>query len=138
MRQANKRRIALNPAHTVKNAWAYLPDLGRAFMVLAENHRSFGSFENFHFAGHLVTADETFSALQQASSRKLKQVGYPWLLLRTLGLVKPILRGLVQMRYVWEHELALADSRLDALLGEQFGTPFDVAMARTAANYLAV
>ena len=135
LREANKNRVALNPAHTVKNAWAYLPDLAQAFVALAEHRQSLSAFETFHFAGHLVTADETFDAIQKAVPQKLRRVGYPWLLLSAMGLFMPIIRGLVQMRYIWENEMGLRDLRLEALLGKSFGTPFDVAIANTTRTH---
>lgn len=137
LREAKDARVSLNPAHTVKNAWAYLPDLARAFVALAEKSREFSAFENFHFAGHLVTADDTFTALQKATPRKLKRVAYPWLMLTIMGWFLPILRGVVQMRYIWEHEMGLVDPRLDALLGKNFGTPFDQAIGAVAGRYFA-
>jgi nucleoside-diphosphate-sugar epimerase len=135
LRELGKHRVALNPARSVKNAWAYLPDLAQAFVAIAEQRHSFGAFENFHFAGHLVDADQTFAAIQKAVPRKLHRVGYPWLMLRALGLFMPVIRGLVQMRYLWEHELGLSDRRLDGLLGANFGTPFDAAIAVVAAQH---
>lgn len=134
-RQAAKDRVALNPASSVRNAWAYLPDLARAFVVLAERRDGFGAFENFHFAGHLVTADETFAAIEKAVGRKLERVGYPWLMLKTMGLFMPLIRGVVDMRYVWEHELGLRDERLEALLGKDFGTSFEDAVERTVSPF---
>jgi nucleoside-diphosphate-sugar epimerase len=138
LREAAKHRVALNPAHSVKNAWAYLPDLVQAFVALAEERTSFGAFENFHFAGHLVSADETFAAMQRAVPHELERVGYPWLLLRVMGLFMPTLRGLVQMRYLWENELGLSDRRLEALLGQHPGTPFEEAIATTVAHHFAL
>ncbi len=135
LREANKARVALNPARGVKNAWAYLPDLAEAFVRLAQMNHEFSAFENFHFKGHLVTSDDTFSALQKATPRKLRRLDYPWLLLGIMGWFMPIIRGLVQMRYVWEHEMGLSDQRLDQLLGKNFGTPFEQAIATVAGRY---
>lgn len=137
LREANKNRVALNPARTVRTAWAYLPDLAQAFLTLAEHRESFEAFENFHFSGHLVNADQLFAAMQKSVPQKLKRVTYPWLMLGLMGIFNPVIRGLIEMRYLWEHEIGLADPRLDALLGSDFGTPLDVAIAATLRPYFA-
>ncbi|WP_196260683.1 NAD-dependent epimerase/dehydratase family protein [Pelagibacterium limicola] len=129
LRELDKGKVCLNPARNVKNAWAYLPDLGEAFAILAERRAEFGPFENFHFKGHLKTADETFAAVQAVVPNKLIQTGYPWLMLKAMGVFMPIIRGLVEMRYIWDYELGLKDPRLDAILGENFGTPYEEAIA---------
>lgn len=135
LREASKNRVCLNPASTVPNAWAYLPDLAEAFAVLTEHRSSFAPFENFHFKGHLRTADQTFAALQAATGQNLTRTTYPWLLFRAMGLFMPMIRGLVEMRYLWDNELGLEDPRLDALLGPDFGTPYEVAMAEVARTF---
>lgn len=134
-REASKGRVALNPARKVRNAWAYLPDLARAFVVLALRKGELSAFENFHFHGHLVTADETFQAIQKAVPQKLVRVDYPWRMLKVMGWFMPTIRGLVQMRYVWEYELGLVDPRLEKMLGPDFDTPFDQAIASVSSRY---
>ena len=41
------------------------------------------------------------------------------------------------MRYIWMHPLKLTDERLDALLGPDFDTPFERAIAATVAPFFA-
>jgi hypothetical protein len=38
------------------------------------------------------------------------------------------------MRYLWVNEMELVDPRLDAILGPDFGTPFEEAVAATVAE----
>ena len=129
LREFGKGKICLNPARTVKNAWAWLPDLGEAFAILTERRADFSPFENFHFRGHLASADETFAAIEAVVPHKLTRTGYPWLMLRAMGVFMPIIKGLVEMRYIWDNELGLEDPRLDAILGKDFGTTHENAIA---------
>jgi nucleoside-diphosphate-sugar epimerase len=135
LRDFAKGKIALNSARTIKNAWAYLPDLGEAFAILGDKREEFGALENFHFKGHLKTANETFAAIQSVVPRKLTQTGYPWLMLKAMGVFMPIIRGLIEMRYIWENELGLEDPRLDAILGKNFGTSHEDALANVLARH---
>ena len=137
LRDAGKGKICLNPKRDIKNAWAYLPDLAQAFVTLAEHRDSFAAFENFHFKGHLKTANETFAAIEAAAGQKLKMTGFPWTIFAAMGVFMPVMKGIVEMRYLWDNELGLVDPRLDALLGEDFGTPYDAAIATVVAPYFA-
>jgi nucleoside-diphosphate-sugar epimerase len=136
LREAGKGRVAL-AAHETPHSWAYLPDLGRAFVKLAGMRSELAAFENFHFAGHYVPAGEMFDAIQAVASVRLKRVPTPWLMLSALGLAMPLMRELVKMRYLWDNPMQLADARLDAILGEGFATPFDAAVAATVTEFFA-
>ena len=65
----------------------------------------------------------------------------PWprnVVLRALiGLFNPLMREIGKMRYLWDNPMRLADSRLDGLLGPDFGTPYNEAMAATVRPMLA-
>lgn len=137
LREAAKGKVALSSKRATRHAWAYLPDLGEAFAILAEKRGELGASENFHFAGHFVSPNETFAAIERAAKRRLKLVPTPWTTLRLAGLFMPVLRELVKMRYLWDNEMRLKDDRLDALLGAGFGTPYDEAIARAAAPFFA-
>jgi nucleoside-diphosphate-sugar epimerase len=114
-----------------RHSWAYLPDLGRAFTVLAERRAEFGRFENFHFAGHWVSHHQIMAAIQSALGRPMKVTPFPWWGIRLVGLVNPIMRDLHEMRYIWSNEMELVDPRLDKILGSGFTTPFEVAVKAT-------
>jgi len=136
LREAGKGRVALAD-HEVPHSWAYLPDLGRAFVAVAERRAELAGYEAFHFAGHFVTSGEVFDAIQTVSPRELTRVPIPWTMLSLLGLAMPLMRELVKMRYLWDNPMRLADPRLDAMLGPDFGTPFKQAMGETAARFFA-
>lgn len=112
------------------HAWAYLPDLGRAFAVLGDKRAELGSFETFHFAGHYVTHGAMMAAIQTAWPKPLQVTPVPWLVLQAVGLVNGVLREIVKMRYLWNNPMELVDPRLDALLGPDFATPFPAAVAQ--------
>jgi len=128
---AQKGKIALPGGVEAGHSWAYLPDLGRAFEKLAWHRAELGRFENFHFAGNFVTGGELATAIQNAAPTPLRVAAFPWGLLRLIGLVNPIMREVCKMRYLWQNPMRLTDARLDAILGPDFGTPFETAIAAT-------
>jgi nucleoside-diphosphate-sugar epimerase len=128
---ATKGRIALPGKPETGHSWAYLPDLGRAFEKLAWHRKELGAFENFHFEGNFTTGAELAAAIQRAAPAPLKVTAFPWALLAVIGLVNPVMREIRKMRYLWQNPMRLTDPRLDAILGPDFGTPYDDAIAAT-------
>ena len=119
------------------HAWAYLPDLGHAFAVLGEKRGDIGAFDAFHFAGHYVTHGALMDAIVAASPVPLKVVPLPWIVLQAMGLANGVMREVVKMRYLWNNPMELVDPRLDAILGPDFGTPFEIAVAAAVRPFMA-
>ncbi|WDR04633.1 NAD-dependent epimerase/dehydratase family protein [Devosia rhodophyticola] len=119
------------------HAWAYLPDLGAAFVKLAERRQNLKSFDRFHFAGHYVTHGAMMAAIKTSSSRPLRVVPMPWILLRLMGLGMPMIREVVKMRYLWDNPMRLEDQRLVDILGSDFGTEFGAAVGASVVQYFA-
>lgn len=101
----------------VPHAFAYLPDLARAFVALAEKRQELNAFERFHFTGHTLTGSEFKAATEKAVGRLLTRRGVPWTLLRAGGLVMPILREVAIMSYLWRTPHSLDGTRLAAAVG---------------------
>ena len=102
------------------HAWAYLPDLARAFVAVAECGAS-APFERFAFAGHAVTGNEFLAAIERAAAtlgvapaRGWRVGRMPWRLLRIAGIVVPLWRELAAMSYLWRVAHALDGSKLAA------------------------
>lgn len=113
----------------VPHAWAYLPDLARAFVALASRPLPAGVLD-VPFAGHAVTGREFLAAVQAAAGElRLAPPGgwrrgpWSWPLMRALGLVNPMLRELGRMSYLWRVPHALDGRRLAALAGPLPATP---------------
>jgi nucleoside-diphosphate-sugar epimerase len=132
---AQKGKVAAPAELTTGHSWAYLPDLARAFEKLAAHRSALGRFESFHFAGHFVTSGELVAAIRNAAPVPLKLAAFPWALLGVIGLVNPVMREIGKMRYLWQNPMRLMDSRLDGMLGSDFGTPFAEAVAETVAPF---
>lgn len=132
MMDVNKGKIYHMADLDIGHAWAFLPDLAKAFTVLADQREQLAPFENFHFAGHFATNGQLMSALTKAWATPLKVAAFPWIILQAMALANGRMREILKMRYLWTNPMQLVDPRLDAMLGPDFGTPFDVAVAQTA------
>jgi nucleoside-diphosphate-sugar epimerase len=110
----------------IPHAFAYLPDLGKAFVALAEKRKQLGVFERFHFEGHTMTGLQMKAAAEAASGRKLALKGMPWTLLRAAGLFSPMMREIVKMSYLWRTPHSLDGGRLEQAVGKMPATsPID-------------
>jgi nucleoside-diphosphate-sugar epimerase len=100
------------------HAFAYLPDLADAFVLLAGKADQLPPFSQFNFAGHTLTGAEFGKILETVTGTRLARKSVPWLLLRLLSTVNPMMREVVKMNYLWFTPHSLNGSKLQSLLGE--------------------
>lgn len=125
----------------VPHAWAYLPDLARAFVAVAERglEDSALRFETLLFTGHTLTGAELLDAVQAAATdlgaappavatRGWRRGGMPWGLIRVMGLVAPMMRAIAEMAYLWRVPHRLDGTRLAARVGSLPQTPLRQAL----------
>jgi nucleoside-diphosphate-sugar epimerase len=123
----------------VVHAWAYLPDLARAFVMVAERHAGLAQFDVLHFPGHNVTGARVIECIGAAARRlglidpdaRLRVGSMPWLALRAGGLIVPMWREVAELRYLWEVPHRLSGERLTALIGSVPHTPLERAVEET-------
>ena len=123
----------------VATPWAYLPDLARTFVKVAQQRNGLGAYTQLHFAGHTVTGQQWVDALTSVawdqgwlpSGGALRVSRMPWPLLRMAGLFIPTLAALAEMRYLWRTPHQLHNQNLCALIGEEPRTPFDDAVRQS-------
>ena len=115
----------------VSRAWAYLPDLARTFVAVAERRGTLSAFEVLHFAGHRITGQRWLDMLSPVAQSQgwvkpgaiLKMSSLPWPIIRIGALWVPAWAALLEMRYLWQTPHALANDKLIALLGTEPHTP---------------
>ena len=142
----HKGTLSYPGAWEVPTAWAYLPDLARTFERVARctliDPDRFSSFETFHFKGYSLTGSDWIAALDPlaqeqgwlASRATLKRGAMPWWLFKALGRVVPMFRELAEMQYLWHTPHALANDKLEALIGPEPHTPLSQAACRALAD----
>lgn len=104
------------------HAFAYLPDLGRTFVEIAERRDALPAFETFHFEGHTLTGEAFKAATEEAIGHRLSRRGVPWTLLRAGGLFMPMLREVAAMSYLWRTPHGLDGTKLRNFLGDVSST----------------
>ncbi len=114
------------------HAWAYLPDLAKVFVDVAEAGGEAGSCEVLHFAGHTVTGQDWLTALTEVAWERgwlprdgaLRTSRMPWGLMRLVSPFVPVVASLREMRYLWDVPHALDGAALARRIGTEPHTPF--------------
>jgi nucleoside-diphosphate-sugar epimerase len=119
------------------HAWAYLPDLARAFVAVAADGGHRGCLR-LHFEGHNVTGAAFLQALEEAAdglglrpAAGFRVGGMPWGVIRLLGWVQPMMRELARMSYLWRVPHALDGRQLQRRVGPLATTPLVAALTQT-------
>ncbi len=120
------------------HAWAYLPDLARAFVRVAQQPKLLdgAAFTTWHFAGHTLTGAQLLDGVEAAArelglapAQGFRRGGMPWGLIGAVGVFVPLWRELARMAYLWRVPHALDGTRLAALPGGPLPTtPLPIAL----------
>lgn len=86
----------------IPHAWAFLPDMARAAVVLAERRAELPRFAEVLFPGYTLTGTELAAGLAAALGRPLRRRRMNWLPLHLARPFWPMARGLLEMRYLWD------------------------------------
>jgi nucleoside-diphosphate-sugar epimerase len=118
----------------VSHAWAYLPDLARAFVAVAAR-QVLPDFADLHFPGHTLTGAQMLAALERAAyslgrapAQGWRHGAMPWGLIRAGGLFVPSWRAIAEMSYLWRVPNALDGTALNAAIGALPTTPIEAAL----------
>lgn len=123
---------ALDAAH----AWAYLPDLGRAAVQLAEKRADLSQFTEVNFPGYTLTGREVASLASKAVGRPIRLKQMSWLPIALLRPFWPIARYLIEMRYLWNKPHRVSSKSLDEVLPEFVATPAEEAISTAISGIL--
>lgn len=116
------------------HAWAYLPDVARAAVMLAERRAEFADFEEFGFSGYTLTGRQLAEEIGAAVGRKQKVGGLPWPIIRVMGLFQAGMREIYEMRYLWRVPHRVDGQKLARTLPDFRPTPVDVAFKLVLAS----
>ena len=119
----------------VGHQWAYLPDVAETMFRLIGKD-SLDPFATFHMEGHW---DPDGTRMTDAIRRALGRPEVPvrrlaWLPMRLAAPFVPLLRELMEMRYLWEQPIRLRNAKLEAALGAEPRTVLEEAVASTLAS----
>jgi nucleoside-diphosphate-sugar epimerase len=107
----------------IKRAYAYLPDMARAAVGLAEMRQNLPAFADIPFAGYSLSMDEVTEGLGRIMGRKLRLAAFPWWMMRLAAPFWELARELTEMRYLFNLPHQLDPAPLARLLPDFRATP---------------
>ncbi len=110
------------------HAFAFLPDMARAFVALAETRETLPLHADIPFAGYSLTGKALHTAVEMAAGRSLKTANFPWPVLALAAPFSPMFRGLREMGYLWSMPHRLDPAPLETLLPDFKVAPLDEAL----------
>lgn len=116
------------------HAWAYLPDLARAAVMLAERRDALPRFADIPFPGHTLSGREICAILAGLRSGGCRLKRMSWLPLHLVRPVWPMARCLLEMRYLWDVPHRLDDAVFGALLPDFEATSPELALRAAVAQ----
>lgn len=133
--KAHKGRITYPGPTDQPHAWAWLPDVGRAAVMLAERRETLLMFQDVCFPGYTMTGAELIAASEAARGHPLKQGRFPWWALSLMAPFSPLMREVKAMRYLWNRPHQIDGALFHKLLPEFKATPIPVALSEALSAY---
>ena len=112
----------------IPHAWAFLPDLARAAVELANIRDTLPDFADISFPGYTMTGTSIAAHLQSILETPVELRRMNWL---PLQIAKPFWamgRSLLEMRYLWNTPHSLDGALFDQLLPQFEATPVEDAL----------
>jgi nucleoside-diphosphate-sugar epimerase len=110
----------------IPHTWAYLPDMCRAFVMLAEKRATLPVFTTLNYEGY------TLSGAQMAKILGVTAKRMNWLPIYLVAPFWKVGRHIIEMRYLWDMPHQVDGAALRALLPEFRETPVNEALHRAA------
>jgi nucleoside-diphosphate-sugar epimerase len=112
-----KRGVFVAPGDTdAAHAWAWLPDMARAAVMLADKREMLATFEDVPFPGFTLTLNDLARMSGTVAGRDLEVRNFPWWILWLARPFWPMARHLLEMRYLWSKPHRLDGARFAELL----------------------
>jgi len=116
-------------------AWAFLPDIARATVLLAEQRDDLPKFSDICYPGYTLTGTQMVEATARARGHSVRLKKMAWWPLRLAWPFMPDIKHLFEMRYLWNTPHSLDGTKFDALLPNFAHTPVEDAL-RQATNFV--
>ena len=100
----------------IAHAWAWLPDLTRAAVELAEMRADLPDFADIPFAGFTLTGQELSRAIGTCMGKKITLKKMSWLPIQIARPFWPLARHLLEMRFQWNKPHQIDGAKFAALL----------------------
>lgn len=116
MRDIKKGRITAAADPKTLQAYAYVPDWGRAAVKLAEKRTELARFEDIPFPGHAFTTHDLHAAVSNTTGRAIKITRFPWWIMTLLSPFWELAREMREMRYLYAMPHQIGSDKFNRVL----------------------
>lgn len=113
----------------VGRAYAYLPDMTRAAVALAERRADLPAFADIPFPGFAFSTLDLKRLVEAETGRSMRLSRFPWWLMRLASPFWELARELMEMRYLYETPHELSGETFARLLPDFRHTPLEEVIA---------
>ena len=136
LRAIHKGKVTSVGDPQARRAHAYLPDMARAAVALAERRAELPAFIDIPFDGYTFSTADLTARLSRLMGRDLTITGFPWWMIRLASPFWELARELYEMRYLYDHPHTLSGEALARLIPDFQPTPMDDALRMVMARRL--
>lgn len=129
LKNLSRGKITTMAAPEVKRAYAYLPDMARIAVALAEKRDELPAFTDLPFAGFTLSMAEMKTEMEHLTWRALRLSRFPWWLMTLASPFWELARELREMRYLYDLPHELDNRPLEKLLPDFHATPMRAVLA---------
>lgn len=119
-----KGRLSALGRPEARRAYAWLPDMARAAVALAEMRADLPAFADLPFADHHFSVADLAAEIGRQTGQQPRVTAFPWWQLRLAAPFWELARELQEMRYLYDIDHELDPAPLAAMLGQVPHTPF--------------
>jgi len=115
------------------HTYSYIPDIAAGLATLGTDERSVGQV--WHLPGpDTGTTRQLIDLISNEVGHRVRIRSVPKLMVRAMGLVNPLMRGLAEMSYEFDEPFVLDTTKFTSMFGAT-GTPLATAVSETVAWY---
>lgn len=124
---ADRLTSAGNDPNTMQ-AYAYMPDWGRAALALAEKRAELSQFEDIPFPGHAFTTADLQRCVEHHLRRPVRVTRFPWWIMTLLSPFWELARELREMRYLFAMSHTIGSEKFNRVLPDFQPTDLETVM----------
>ncbi len=102
IKRLSKGQLVYPGRPDIAHSWAYLPDLARAAVALAEIRDDLPRINDVPFAGYTLTGMELAQSLSRATGQSVRVKRMNWLPIHLSRMFWNLAPHLIEMRYLWD------------------------------------
>ena len=116
LKDVGKGKVVTLGDPSVQRAYAYLPDMARAAVGLADMRADLPAFADLPFAGFVFSSNDLATLVAGTTGKPARVTRFPWWLMAMLSPVWELARELREMRYLFDTPHSLDPRPLARLL----------------------